>query len=112
MKLKTSNYLSNKFSRELYNIIDVDSVSDEVIDLIDKVIDEVLNIFCFYCNIRTPTVEKMSGYYSVEFHNLLIECVPNAQNRNRLIDAVDAEIESHLISQCTETCDLYRMYRQ
>ena len=48
--LKYSNYLSNEFNRELYNIIDVDSVGDEVMKLIDKELDGFIESFCEGCD--------------------------------------------------------------
>ena len=53
----------------------------------------------------------ISNYCSNEFHKLLIQLVPDVLKRNRIIEAVDAEIESDRDSSCRE-CDLHRRYCQ
>jgi len=53
----------------------------------------------------------ISNYCSDDFHKLLIQLVPDVLKRNRIIEAVDAEIESDRDSSCSE-CDLRRRYGQ
>ena len=55
---------------------------------------------------------KYSNYLSSEFCDRLYNIIDVDEVYNEVLELLDEEVESQLISQCTESCDLYRKYRQ